>query len=93
MTADKPQKVGRLALRQEGENWNAYYAMPESMEGAIWLGSIKLKFVPAGSARYAAFLSLMRECLADVIEETFGARPTFPDGVQPAPDNERAGNA
>jgi hypothetical protein len=35
---------GRLALRVEGEFWNAYYAMPGTMRDAIFLGSIRMKF-------------------------------------------------
>ena len=25
------QQIGRLAMRKEGGNWNAYYALPDSM--------------------------------------------------------------
>ncbi len=28
-------KIGRLAMRHEGNFWNAYYAMPDTMDGAI----------------------------------------------------------
>jgi hypothetical protein len=28
------QKIGRLALRVEGTMWCAYYAMPDTMDGA-----------------------------------------------------------
>jgi hypothetical protein len=35
-------QIGRLALREEGEWWNAYYyAMPGTMDGALHLGSIR----------------------------------------------------
>jgi len=38
-------EVGRLAMRHEGTNWNAYYASTETMEGAILLGSIAMRFI------------------------------------------------
>ena len=40
--AIKSREIGRLALRAEGEWWNAYYAMPDTMDRAIHLGSIRL---------------------------------------------------
>lgn len=87
-TETKTQKVGRLAMRAEGEQWNAYYALPDTMEGAHYLGSIRLAFV-ANPKRKDAFMALMRECIADMLEETTGVRPTWPDGAQPAPEHER----
>ncbi len=86
------QKVGRLAMRQEGNTWNAYYAMPDSMEEAIFLGSIKIRLVDKPD-RKEAFLSLMRECVADMLEEVTGTRPTYLEGAKPAPESERSGNA
>lgn len=86
------QRVGRLAMRHEGKFWNAYYAMPESMENAILLGSIAVRFVQTEERRNA-FMLFMREAMADLIEETVGVRPTFPDGPMPAPETERSGHA
>lgn len=85
----EPQvKVGRLALREEGENWNAYYALPGTMEGAIFLGSIRLALVQRKD-RKRAFMNLMRECVGDILEREVGVRPSWPDGEQPAPEHER----
>jgi hypothetical protein len=86
------QKIGRLAMRHEGLNWNAYYAMPDSMVGAIFLGSIAMRFVADSPKRKEIFIGLMREAVADLLEELTGQRPTFPDGPQLAPEHERAGN-
>ena len=84
-------KVGRLAMRHEGKFWNAYYAMSDTMEGAILLGSIQIIFA-CDENRKLAFIALMREAVGDIIEEVTGQRPTWPDGVQPAPEHERAGH-
>ena len=84
--------MGRLALREEGVMWNAYYALPDTMEGAIWLGSIAMRFVDT-RPRKDQFINMMRECFSDVMEEVCGQRPTWPDGVQPAPEHERSRKA
>ena len=34
----KMAEIGRLAMRHEGNFWNAYFALPDTMEGAIPLG-------------------------------------------------------
>jgi hypothetical protein len=84
------KQVGRLALRVEGDWWKAYYAMADSMEGALELGSIRLGLVVA-SPRKHAFMALMREVVADVIEEKTGLRPTW-NAPAPGPEHERTGH-
>jgi hypothetical protein len=76
-------KMGRLAMREEGDDWKAYYAMPETMKGAIFLGSIKMRFVVV-EERKKAFMDLMREAVADLIEEKMGIRPVW-GGPKAAP--------
>lgn len=86
------QKVGRLAMRHEGASWNAYYAMPGTMEGAIPLGSIAMRFVVNNPERKQAFMDMMRDAVSDLIEETTGHRPSWPEGAHAAPEHERAGH-
>lgn len=88
--AKRKAQVGRLALRHEGEWWNAYYAKPDTMEDAILLGSIKVAFVYSDERRLA-FMGIMREAVADLIEREVGMRPTW-GGPQCAPEIERAGH-
>lgn len=85
------QKIGRLALRHEGEFWVAYYAKPETMVGAVKLGSIAMRFV-MNEKRKGEFMAMMQDAMTDVIEEATGARPTWPEGAQAAPEHERAGH-
>lgn len=85
-------QVGRLALRIEGENWNAYYAMPDTMDGAMQIGSIKMAFVADHPERRRAFMNLMREAVGDLIEKIVGVRPLWPDEPVRAPEHERAGH-
>lgn len=86
------KEMGRMAFREEGRNWNAYYATPGTMKDAIFIGSINLRFVEDASRRQI-FMSLMQEAVGDLIEEITGARPTWPKGPQPAPESERSGNS
>lgn len=85
------QSVGRLALRVEGTNWCAYYANPSTMEGAVFLGSIKLGLVQRPD-RKQAFMDLMTAVLGDELEELLGERPEWTK-PRPAPEAERSGTA
>jgi hypothetical protein len=86
------KQIGRLALRHEGDNWNAYYALNETMVGAIFLGSIRMGAVTNTPTNKAAFMTLMRDLVADIIEEQTGHRPEW---KQPhaAPEHERTRKA
>lgn len=86
------QQVGRLALRHEGDFWNAYYAVVGTMEGAILLGSIRMAAVANSASRKRAFMDLMRGIVTEIIEQTTGLRPTW-GGPDRAPEHERAGSA
>jgi hypothetical protein len=88
---DQTQQVGRLAMRQEGEYWNAYYALPAEMKDAIFLGSIRMAAVIGNPERRQAFMLMMRDVVGDIIEAHTGTRPTWND-PKPAPPHERAGN-
>jgi hypothetical protein len=72
------EKIGRLAMREEGRFWNAYYALPGTMKDSIFIGSIQMAFVA----------DLRRDCVADILEEQTGVRPTW-GGEEIAPEHER----
>lgn len=87
------EQMGRLAMRVEGDWWNAYYAMPDTMEDAILLGSIRMIFVHDFSAK-EIFMALMRDAVSAIIKDRIGVEPSWPDeGGKPAPEHERAGRA
>lgn len=86
------KQIGRLSFREEGALWVAYYALPNTMDDAIFLGSIRMRFV-RDPERRTAFIALMREAVGDIFEEEMGIRPKWPDRVQPAPEHERGGKA
>jgi hypothetical protein len=85
------KQIGRLAFRVEGNKWTCYYAMPNTMEGAIWMGSIAMAIVQ-DEGRKGAFITLMREALGDFIEEKMGNRVDSWK-TEPAPESERSGSA
>jgi hypothetical protein len=83
----------RLALRHEGELWNAYAALPNTMDGAVLLGSIVIGAVsgPEGQDRKRAFMDLMANTMAIGIEAATGQVPTW--GLpEDAPQHERSGH-
>jgi hypothetical protein len=84
-------QVGRLAMRHEGEYWNAYYALPNTMDDPIFLGSIRMGAIVNNPTRKLKFMDIMRDIVSDIIEEETGIRPTW-GGPLPAPEHERAGN-
>jgi hypothetical protein len=90
--ADKLHQIGRLAMRSEGSLWVGYYAMRDTMDGALFLGSIRLVFVQ-DAERKAVFMALMRDAVSDIIQDKTGERPIWPDGSVPAPEHERGGRA
>lgn len=91
MDESKVNYVGRLAMRVEGYKWVAYYALPNSMEDAVWLGEVEMALVSRVDRR-EQYLSFMRDVVADILEEKTGTRPGFnePDA---APEHERSGRA
>jgi hypothetical protein len=84
--------AGRLAMRQEGEWWNAYYVMNDTMSGALHLGSINMRLVIDNEERKEMFLEFMRNIGASIINEVTGQIPEWTEATL-APDHERGGNA
>ena len=79
-------------MRHEGDNWVAYYALPDTMKDPIFLGSIRMGAVIANPERKQAFMTMMRDVVSDLIEEQTGIRPTW-GGPERAPEHERSGAA
>ena len=86
------KQMGRLAMRRENSLWVAYYALPDTMDGALFLGSIRMAAVENNQKRKEAFMAMMKDLVSDIIAEKLGERPTW-SGPKPAPNSERGGNA
>lgn len=88
-----PQLVqkGRLAFRHEGNLWNAYWALPDSMAGAVLLGSINFNLL--NDRVKTAFMAAIKLAVSDLFQDEWGVRPEWPNPPRPAPESERGGNA
>lgn len=70
--------IGRLALRSEGEFWNAYWAPSlTSMENAVSLGGVRLSLVQRSEEAKSLFMQAMQAAFSAVVEETAGTPPTW----------------
>lgn len=85
-------QIGRLAFRHEGEWWNAYYALPDSMDKAIHVASIRIGSVQADAILKNAFMDTMKIMVSNFIKDQSGLDPTW-GGPNSAPESERSGNA
>jgi hypothetical protein len=91
MAKTQKTEMGRLALREEGSWWNAYYSPVGTMDGAVPLGSLRMNLACNRDLRQR-FMDLMREAVGAIITETTGIQPTWSD-PETAPEHERAGKA
>lgn len=85
------QTVGRLAFRVEGDKWACYFARPDTMEGAVWMGSVMMGIVQ-DRERKEMFMALMRHALKEFLEEKTGGKIGWWD-TERAPESERSGRA
>ena len=86
------KQIGRLAMRKEGDFWNAYYALKDTMDGALLLGSIRMAAVVENRSRKDAFMKMMQDIVSDILEDGFGERPEWGE-PKPGPESERSGHA
>lgn len=89
MAEKKTEMPFRVALREQGDMWNAYLAPEGSMDNALLLGSIRLSVVMKNPAFKDAFMDLMVSIVGTAIEEVVGVTPDFV--VRGAPSYEREG--
>jgi hypothetical protein len=89
MAEKKTEMPFRVALREEGEMWNAYLAPEGSMDNALLLGSIRLSIVQKNPAFKDAFMDMMVAVVGVAIEDVIGVLPDFV--IRGAPDYEREG--
>lgn len=81
------QQVGRLALRNEGEFWVAYWAHPDTMEIATEIGRIRMSAVQDQEVK-GFFMQLMQIVVGNIIESETGTSPKW-GGPQQAPEREK----
>jgi hypothetical protein len=84
------KQVGRVAIRVEGEQIVARYAMPDTMDGAVWLASVSLHAANQDALVFAKFREMAKLIVDTILEEATGKKPAWSDPVG-APEHERAG--
>jgi len=77
----------RLAFRVEGNFWNCYLALDDTMKGAHLIGSITMGAVKQDDGIKSAFMQVMKQVMA----LTIGRSPEWDE--RPAPESERSGHA
>jgi hypothetical protein len=77
----------RIALRQEGEKWNAYLAPADTMDNPFFLGSMRLSIAKNNPAAKEVFMGLMQSIVVDAIKEVVGMTPVMV--IRDAPSEER----
>lgn len=85
-------EVGRLAFRQEGGRWVAYYAQQGTMDGAVEIGSINLPVVKNHPQLKQRFMDIMRDLVSEIIQVSMGIQPEWKEPID-APEHEKAGSA
>lgn len=83
----------RLAMRQEGIFWNAYFARTETMNGAIHLGSIRMSLIEGSPEVKKAFMDTMQQAMTVAAKQSTGVVLDWPNPPEPAPESERGGHA
>ena len=83
-------QIGRLAFRVEGENWVAYFAAPGTMDGAIWMGTIRMSLVQ-DSERKRMFIDIMKSALTEFLAAQ--GRTIGDWDESEAPEHEKSGRA
>ncbi len=84
--------VGRVALRVEGDFWNAYWAPSEtSMADAVFIASVRMSLARVPAVK-DSFMELARLGLSAAIEASLGTAPTWGE-PKSAPESERSGTA
>ncbi len=84
----KGDPVGRLALREEVGFWRAYYAKMDTMEGAVFLGSIRMTLIRDNPKIKEDFMKLMQDSVTYALLET-DVSVSWPNPPVTAPANER----
>lgn len=85
------KQIGRLAIRAEGDKVTAYYALIDTMDGALWLASVNRSAADIPEV-WAAFKDMARAIVGQILFEKTGVRPTW-GGEEAAPEHERSGSA
>jgi hypothetical protein len=81
---------GRIALREEGDWWVAYWARPDTMDGALPLARVRMNLVAKDKAIKRAFIEFAQLIMTHGIEAVGGKIEGWHAPI-PGPPHERGG--
>ena len=87
-----PKAPFRIAMRVEGEMWNAYFAPYDSMDDALLFGSIRIAAVHQDEELKELFMDLMKKVLESSLARVSDAKVVRYD-LEKAPEHEKAGSS
>jgi hypothetical protein len=87
----EPQAAFRIAIREEGNNVNAYLAQPNTMDNALHLGSLTVQCARIPGV-FDGFVKLMQQATARLSQDVLGEKVSSFQ-IQQAPEHEKAGKA
>lgn len=79
-------------MRLEGDFWNAYVALLDTMDGAFLIGSIA-KGILHDDKLKDRFMRLMQDAISHGLGAVAGVPVTWPEPPHAAPESERSGHA
>lgn len=82
----------RIAIRKEGDFANAYYAAPNTMKGAMLLGSMRASALRNTPGAFEKWQEILRDIISQASREALGVEPVG-FRTETAPEHERGGNS
>lgn len=83
----------RLALREEGPLWVAYWAKGDTMKDAVQVGSIAMDTMKRHPVLKQIFMRLMEDVINDLVHAATGNTVNWTEVLVAAPEYERGGHA
>jgi len=70
------RQIGRLTFRVEDDLMVARYALPDTMDGALFLGALALPIARVPRFK-AVFVKMMQDALERILLDSAGVKPTW----------------
>ncbi len=86
-------KAFRLAIRHEGDKANAYFCRLDTMQNAIFIGSIHIAAVKEDPEVLDAWKDVMKKSVQAVVRAMLGVDVQFDASVEFPASTHKAGNA
>jgi hypothetical protein len=82
----EPDFSGRLAFREQGQWWIAYWARLDTMDGATELARVRMVAIMQDPILRQQFINFCKATFDVVVREALGTTPLWPKPPTPARD-------